>query len=89
MPRKKKGGARFRPPANLQPLTLHPKASVTDQMGLPVGDVSEVHCQRSVHRHHQLEALLELLEILAQISSKKLQLGQELTPKARRRPATE
>lgn len=50
-------------------------------MGLPVRDVSEVHCQRSVHRH-QLKALLELLEILAQISSKKPQLGQELTPKA-------
>lgn len=50
-------------------------------MGLPVRDVSEVHCQRSVHRH-QLKALLELLEILAQISSKKPQLGQEPTPKA-------
>lgn len=69
-------------PANLRPLTLRPKASVADQMG-SVRDVSEVHCQCSVHRH-QLETLLELLEILAQISSKKLQLGQERIPKARR-----
>lgn len=36
-----------------------------------------------VSAQYQLQALLELLEILAQISSKKLQLGQELMPKAR------